>query len=62
MSTCTTILQSGVSRGLIEFRQAFSGAELIGQLFWPVATLVAIYFFRDRTIDGSVVALGSPMR
>jgi ABC-2 type transport system permease protein len=61
MSTCTTILRSGVSRGLIEFRQAFSGAELIGQLFWPVATLVAIYFFRDRTIDGSVVALGTIM-
>jgi ABC-2 type transport system permease protein len=56
-----TILRSGLSRGLIELRQAFSGAELIGQLLWPAATLAAIYFFRERTIDGSNVALGTIM-
>src|SRR5674476_323923 len=48
MTTTTTttaaVIRSGIARGLIEFRQAFSGAELIGQLFWPLVTLGAIYF------------------
>jgi hypothetical protein len=45
--------RAGFTRGLIELRQAFSGAELIGQLFWPVATLVAIFLLRDVSIgDG----------
>lgn len=48
------VLRSGVARGLIEFRQAFTGAELVGQLFWPVATLGAIWFFRDRIGPGGV--------
>lgn len=61
MTTMRTILRSGAVRGLIEFRQAFSGVELIGQLFWPLVTLAAIYFFRDRSIDGSGVPLGTSM-
>ena len=61
MTTMRTILRSGTVRGLIEFRQAFSGVELIGQLFWPLVTLAAIYFFRDRSIDGSGVPLGTSM-
>jgi len=59
--TARAILQSGVARGLIELRLAFSGVELIGQLFWPVATVAAIYFVRDRRIDGSGVTLGTMM-
>ena len=61
MTTARAILRSGAARGLIEFRQAFSGVELIGQLFWPAATVAAIFFFRDRTIDGSGVPLGTIM-
>jgi hypothetical protein len=57
MIAAGTILRSGAARGLIEFRQAFSGVELIGQLFWPLVTLAAIYFFRDRSIDDSGVSL-----
>ena len=45
-------LRAGFLRGLIELRQAFAGPALIGQLFWPVATLVAIFFLRDRSVGG----------
>ena len=67
MTTATTttitaaVLRSGVTRGLIEFRQSFSGVELIGQLFWPLVTLSTIYFFRDRSIDAGEVTLGTMM-
>ena len=63
MTTTTTaaVLRSGVTRGLIEFKQAFSGAELIGQLFWPLATLAAIWFYRDRSIGAGRVSLGTMM-
>ena len=54
-------MRSGVARGLIEFRQAFSGADLIGQLFWPAATVAAIWFYRNRTIGDSGVTLGTMM-
>ena len=53
-ASLAAVLRSGVDRGLIEFRQAFTGSELIGQLFWPVATLAAIWFFRDRSGPGGV--------
>lgn len=55
------VLRSGVARGLIEFRQAFSGAELVGQLLWPLATVAAIYIFRDRSIGASGLTLGTMM-
>ena len=55
------MLTSGVNRGLIEVRQAFTGAELIGQLFWPLATLLAIWVFRDRQLGSNGVALGTMM-
>jgi ABC-2 type transport system permease protein len=60
-TTTAAVLRSGVTRGLIEFRQAFSGVELIGQLFWPLVTLAAIYFVRDRSIDAGGVTLGTMM-
>jgi len=56
----STVITSGVTRGLIEVRQAFTGAELIGQLFWPLATLLAIWIFRERQLDNGVV-LGTMM-
>jgi len=60
-ATTAAVLRSGVARGLIEFRQAFSGAELVGQLFWPLATLAAIWFFRDRSLGAGGVSLGTMM-
>ncbi|GAA1820832.1 ABC transporter permease [Agromyces neolithicus] len=50
MSTTITGARAGFGRGLIELRLAFSGAELVGQVFWPVATLVAIFLVRDVSI------------
>jgi len=61
VTTARTILRSGAARGLIEFSQAFRGVELLGQLFWPAATVAAIYFFSDRSIDDSGVTLGTMM-
>ena len=52
MSPTLTALRAGSARGLIELRQSFTGAELIGQLFWPIATLVAIFFLRHRDVGG----------
>ena len=43
-------VSSGVQRGRPD-----------GQLFWPAATVVAIYFFRNRVVDGSWVTLGTMM-
>ncbi len=59
MNPTTMALRAGWSRGLIELRQSFTGAALIGQLFWPVATLVAIFFLRDRSFGASGFTLGA---
>src|ERR1039457_431652 len=59
MNPATTALRAGWSRGLIELRQSLTGTALIGQLFWPVATLVAIYFLRDRSLGASGFTLGA---
>jgi ABC-2 type transport system permease protein len=59
MNPATTALRAGWSRGLIELRQSFTGTALIGQLFWPVATLVAVYFVRDRSFGASGFTLGA---
>lgn len=56
-----TPLRSGLVGGIIEFRQAFSGAALAGQLLWPAATLIALFFFRHRELAGSPFTLGALM-
>ena len=56
-----TPLRSGLAGGLIELRQAFSGAALAGQLLWPGATLLALFFFRHRELAGSSFTLGAVM-
>jgi ABC-2 type transport system permease protein len=58
MSAATIAVRSGVRRGLIELRQAFTGMELVGQLLWPAATLVAVFFLRDLPIGGTGYELG----
>src|SRR4030095_15269517 len=58
MRPTATALRQGWTRGLIELRQSFTGAGLLGHLFWPVVTLVAIYFLRDRSFRASGFTLG----
>ncbi|MFJ4658213.1 ABC transporter permease [Nocardia sp. NPDC088792] len=48
----STAVRSGIARGLVELRQAFTGGTLIGQIFWPAATLVAVFFLRHKTVPG----------
>jgi ABC-2 type transport system permease protein len=59
MNPTTMALRQGFTRGLIELRQSFSGAGLLGHLFWPVVTLVAIFFLRDRSFGASGFTLGA---
>jgi ABC-2 type transport system permease protein len=59
MHPTATALRAGFARGLIELRQSFTGAGLPGQLFWPVVTLVAIFFLRDRSFGASGFTLGT---
>ncbi|MET7396558.1 ABC transporter permease [Dactylosporangium sp. NPDC005572] len=54
-----TTVRSGLRQGLIELRQSFTGGELIGNLFWPLATLVAIFLLRHRPVDGTELGLGT---
>lgn len=59
MSPMTTIVRTAFTRGLIELRQSFAGRMLISQLFWPVVTLAAIYFLRNRSVGVSGFTLGT---
>jgi ABC-2 type transport system permease protein len=59
MHLTATALRAGIIRGLIELRQSFTGAGLVGHLFWPVVTLVAIFFLRDRSFGASGLTLGT---
>jgi ABC-2 type transport system permease protein len=59
MRPTATALRQGWARGLIELRQSFTGAGLLGHLFWPVVTLVAIFFLRDRSFGTSGFTLGA---
>lgn len=59
MNPTTTTLRAGLTQGLVELRQSFTGGELIGNLFWPIATLVALFFLRHRHVDGTELGLGT---
>jgi ABC-2 type transport system permease protein len=59
MRPTTTALRQGLARGRIELRQSFAGVGLLGHLFWPVVTLVAIAFLRDRSFQASGFTLGA---
>src|SRR5262245_16245461 len=59
MHLTATALRAGLARGLIELRQSFTGAELLGQLLWPVVTLVAIFFLRDRSFGAGGFTLST---
>jgi ABC-2 type transport system permease protein len=59
MSLVPVTVRQGAGQGLIELRQSFTGTELIGQLLWPAATLVAVFLLRDRRVAGTDVPLGA---
>ncbi|MFI5272825.1 MAG: ABC transporter permease [Ktedonobacterales bacterium] len=59
MNPTAAATRAGLTCGLIELRQSFTGIELVGQLFWPVVTLVAIFFLRDRSFGASGFTLGT---
>jgi ABC-2 type transport system permease protein len=60
-SASLTQLRAGLTGGFTELRQAFSGAALVGQLPWPGATLLALFFLRHRELKGSSFTIGSLM-
>jgi ABC-2 type transport system permease protein len=46
--------RSGSRRGLVELRQTYTNPQdLFGQLFWPVAMLVVLFFMRDAEFAGT---------
>lgn len=53
------VYRSALSQGRIELRQAFTGGELIGNLFWPIATLAALFLLRHRRVPGTALGLGT---
>lgn len=59
MTGLIAALRPGFSRGLIELRQSFAGAGLLGHLLWPVVTLVVVFLLRDTRFEGSAFALGT---
>jgi ABC-2 type transport system permease protein len=59
MTSTRRALRSGRTQGLIELRQAWTGTELIGSLFWPISTLGAIFFLRNRVYEESGLTLGA---
>lgn len=59
MNPTAVVVRAGFARGLIELRQSFAGAALIGQLLWPVVTLAAIFFLRDRRVGPRGFGLGA---
>ena len=58
MSPRAAALAAGLTGGLIELRLAFTGAALVGQLFWPVIALVALWRLEDLTVAATSLHLG----
>ncbi|MFC9996501.1 ABC transporter permease [Nocardia sp. NPDC127526] len=60
MNPMTVAVKAGFRRGGIELRQSFSnGMELFAQFFWPLLTLVALFFMRNGTFETSGLNLGA---
>lgn len=51
-------MRRGLQRGLIELRQSLTGADLVGHLFWPLLTLVALVLLQHRDL-GAGLSLGA---
>lgn len=48
--TAVATIRTGIAGGLIELRHSFTGMALVGQLFWPLATLAAVFLLRDSPV------------
>jgi ABC-2 type transport system permease protein len=54
------IVRVGWRRGLIELRQSFTnGADIWAHFFWPLLTVGALWFLRDRVYGSSGLLLGA---
>ena len=57
MRAVPNALQAGWRRGLIELRQTYTTSfDLWGQLFWPLAMLVVLFFLRGADFRGTPLA------
>ena len=60
MNPRTMALRTGLRRGMIELRQAFTNLQdIFSNLFLPVLLLVAVYFMRNATVPGTDFSLGA---
>lgn len=51
-------VRPGLRGAVVELRLAFTGPALVGQLFWPVLSLGALFWLRGRQVTGSELLLG----
>ncbi|MCU1645944.1 MAG: hypothetical protein JWN03_6219 [Nocardia sp.] len=60
MNPISIAVKAGFRRGWIELRQTLTnGQDLFIQFFWPVMTLVALYFMRNGSFAASGLKLGA---
>ncbi|MTE14735.1 ABC transporter permease [Nocardia aurantiaca] len=60
MNPTTVAVRAGFRRGRIELVQTLTnGMDIFSQFFWPVATMVAVYFMRHGSFQGTGVGLGA---
>ncbi|MEC3958237.1 ABC transporter permease [Nocardia sp. CDC153] len=53
-------VRAGFRRGRIELVQTLTnGMDVFSQFFWPVATMVAVFFMRHGSFQGTGVGLGT---
>ncbi|WP_240629837.1 ABC transporter ATP-binding protein [Specibacter cremeus] len=52
MRPATVAVRAGITQGFVELRQSFTRMALVGQLFWPVATLAAVVVLRGTRTGG----------
>ncbi|MGV9663349.1 ABC transporter permease [Nocardia niigatensis] len=60
MNPTTVAVRAGFRRGRIELVQTLTnGMDIFSQFFWPVATMIAVFFMRHGNFQGSGVGLGA---
>lgn len=60
MNPTTVAVRAGLRRGVIEIRQTLTnGPELSNYLFFPVITLIVMFFLRGVSVPGSNFSLSS---
>ncbi|MET8427361.1 ABC transporter permease [Nocardia sp. NPDC004860] len=60
MNPTTVAVRAGFRRGRIELIQTLTnGMDIFSQFFWPVATMIAVFFMRHGDFQGSGVGLGA---